>query len=89
MSAPNLTVVKIHETTLRDIPGRLRMMADEFDANPGTIPRTFVWVQYSDEGEVTPGAFGDNPSKAEVVGILTLAAGLFTCEPTETERGSA
>ena len=87
MSA-NLSVVKIHETTLRDIPGRLRMLADQFDENPGSIPQTFVWVQYSDDGEVTPGAFGDNPSKAELVGILTLAAGMFTAESSETMRGA-
>jgi hypothetical protein len=84
----NLSVVKIHETTLRDIPGRLRMLADKFDANPDSVPRTFVWVQYSDDGEVTPGAFGDNPSKAEVVGILTLAAGMFTAEPSEIVCGA-
>lgn len=88
MSA-NLSIVKIHETTLRDIPGRLRMLADEFDANPNSIPQTFVWVQYSEDGEVTPGAFGDNPSKAEVVGILTLAASLFSPDASETVRGSA
>lgn len=85
---PALSVVRIHETTLRDIPGRLRMLAAEFEANPESVPRTFVWVQYSDDGEVTPGAFGDNPSKAELVGILTLAASIFTPEASEVERGA-
>lgn len=74
------------KTTLSDIPGKLRQLADEFDAAPETMPLTLMWVQYADDGSILVGAFGDNPSKAELVGILTLAARKFTADAGETKR---
>lgn len=71
---------------LNDIPAMLRSAASRMEASIDEIPETFVWVtQYSD-GSISVGAFGDGPNKFEMVGILTLAARLYTPGNTEAFR---
>lgn len=77
-----------YSASLRDIPGCLRKLADEIEARAGEENEllTLVYVKYTEDGSVQLGAFGDNPSKAEVVGLLTLAAGKLTAKPGELTR---
>lgn len=81
-----MNVVPLPVVNLSDIPGRLRGLADDLADEADT--RTLVWVRYRGDGEVICGAFGDNPSKAEVVGILQLASQMFSADAGELERGA-
>lgn len=82
-----MNIVQLRKNSLRDIPAKLRQLADEFDEKLESIPRTMLWVQYLENGEVIVGCFGDGPNKCEVVGMLHLAAQHFTPEEGDVSRG--
>lgn len=69
-----MNVVTLHETTLADVPGMLRRMADDYQAGRREPPRTLVWAEYRDDGSVAAGEFGANHSRAEIIGVLHIAA---------------
>lgn len=75
-----LTIVDFPvKVSLADIPGRLRQLADDYEAGKGDgLPKTFVFVEGHSEGTIRVGCFGDCPTQWEVVGLLTLAGGIFT-----------
>lgn len=72
---------------LSDIPGMLREAANRLESGEDEMPCTFVWVTQYADGGIAVGAFGDAPSKCEVVGMLHLAAGTFGADAGDTERG--
>ena len=88
MSTKLSEVATISSVSLANIPGKLRQLADEMEIE-NAAPVTLVWVQQHDDGEITIGAFGDNPSKNEVVGMLVLASRLFTPESGYVKRGGS
>ena len=66
------------QVSLAGIPGRLRQLADEYEAGKGDgLPRTLVFIEGHENGKIKIGCFGDCPSRWEVVGLLTLAGGIF------------
>lgn len=68
-------VVPLREVpSLMDLPGRLRHLADEIERCEVQNIRTMLVVQENDAGELAIACFGINPSRSEVVGILTRAA---------------
>lgn len=84
-----MQLVKLPTVDLANIPEMLRDLATSIEESPDTAPLTLVWIQYDESGEVTVGAFGDNPSKAEAVGLCMLAASRFTAESEESQRGAS
>lgn len=75
------------QVSLADIPGRLRQLADDYEAGKyDGLPVTLLYVEGFKDGSVKVGCFGDNPSKWELVGLLTLAADKFSAEAGETRR---
>lgn len=82
-----LEVVKFPvQVSLADIPGRLRQLADEIEEQGDDRPLTLIHVEGYEDGSVNVGCFGDNPSKWELVGLLTLGANKFTADPGQTRR---
>lgn len=78
---------KTPSPALSDIPSMLRFAADRMESGEDEIPETFLWVTKYEDGQIIVGAFGRNPGKCEVVGMLTLAASRFTADEGDTERG--
>lgn len=75
------------QTSLADIPGRLRQLADEYEQGKFYgLPQTFVYVEGFEDGEVKVGCFGDCPSKWEIVGLLSLASRKFTPDEGDISR---
>lgn len=73
---------------LTDIPGSLRQLANAYDDEPEDMPRSFLWVEYNDDGSIDLGCFGECPTnKAQVVGILALAQRRFNHEIGDLHRG--
>jgi hypothetical protein len=72
-----LRVVPIRDgaPSLRDLSGWLRKLADELDACADQDVRTLLIVTETLDGSIPPPrCLGDNPSRASVVGLLTMAA---------------
>lgn len=63
--------------SLLDIPGKLRQMADEMEADPDKCPDTLLWVGRFDNSAVSLGMLGSYMDKFGVVGLLTLAQRKF------------
>lgn len=75
------------QVSLANIPGRLRQLADEIEADGiDREPLTFVYVEGYEDGEVKVGCFGDCPSKWEIVGLLNLASRKFTPDSGDVAR---
>jgi hypothetical protein len=72
---------------LVDIVAMLRSYASRLEAGILAMPETLIYVNRYDDGEIIVGAFGENPSKCELVGMLTLAGSKFTTDPTDSVRG--
>lgn len=61
--------------SLQDMAGWLRVLADRLEAAKDQDVRTLLIVTETIDGRIQPPhCFGDNPSRSEVVGILTRAA---------------
>lgn len=75
MSEP-LKIVPIRDPllSLQDISGWLRRLADEIDACDGSDVRTLLLVNIDQDGKIGSRCFGDNPTRAEVVGYFQMAA---------------
>lgn len=71
---------------LNDIPAMLRSAASRMEAGIDEIPETFIWVTRYDDGSINIGAFGDAPTKCELVGLLTLASRKFDHTEGDTQR---
>ena len=72
---------------LTDIPAMLRSAASRMEAGIDETPETFIWVTSYDDASINVGAFGENPSKAEVVGMLILASHKFDADEGDVTRG--
>lgn len=78
MGVSPLRVVPIRDgsPSLQDLSGWLRKLADDLDACDGSDVRTLLIVTETLDGSIPPPrCLGDNPTRASVVGLLTMAAG--------------
>jgi hypothetical protein len=68
-------LVKLHEAPpLTDIPGRLRHLAGLVERGEFGSVVTALIVFDRVDGKLDSICYGDNPSRAEVVGLFTMAA---------------
>lgn len=75
------------DAPLSDIVGMLRKAADRIEQGLDPMPETLLWVGHYPDGEVSIGAFGVNPGKLQVVGMLALAQQRLTPQPGDAVRG--
>jgi hypothetical protein len=61
------------EPSLMDLPGCLRHLADQIEAGKAEPLETLVIVKRHESGRLGCECFGVNPTRDEVVGILTRA----------------
>lgn len=71
-----LKVVELRpgKPSLRDIAAWLRIKADQIEACETSEIETLLILTKDTEGELHSTCFGDNPNRAEVVGLFYMAA---------------
>lgn len=74
MNKPTLVEFPI-KIKLSDVPGRLRWLADRYEANTedDPLPETVVILDLTDAEIIDMRCFGECPSDLEIAGIFHLA----------------
>lgn len=71
MPVPASLVTLPNQPPLNDIPGRLRLLADQLEC--GDV-RTALVLTESSDGQIDSFCYGTNPTRNEVIGLYTRAA---------------